>query len=104
MGNETVPDDSLKGLRVRRNMSRINGRDYDHMIAHFFGMSAIAADDTKNREAASLRLVEPEDDVGAYFALGVAAADRENEHAILVVRLACAQPCREDSFPSFVIS
>jgi hypothetical protein len=99
-----MPDDGLKGLGMRRHEAGIDGRDDDDMVTDSLGIAAVAADHAADHQAARLGFLQGEEEIGADLALGVAAADLEDQHRVRGIRLAGAQPGGEDGIPALVIS
>jgi hypothetical protein len=48
MRDEAMPDDGVESLGMRSNQRVIDGRDYNHVIAHLFRKAAVPTHDPEN--------------------------------------------------------
>ena len=64
MGDEQMPDDRLKGLAVRRDVTGVH-YGHDHAgVGHLCRIATVLADDSDDSRADLLRELEGEDEVG----------------------------------------
>ena len=103
MRNEQVPHDRLESLRVRRHVIRVHRGD-NHARRRFFrGVAAVAAHDADDGRPGGLRHLNGADQIWADVLLQIAAADRENEQAVLARDAAALEPFAEDRRPAFIV-
>ena len=103
MRNEQVPHDRLESLRVRRHMIRVH-RGHDHARRRLFcRVTSVAAHDAHHGCADGFRHLNRADEIGTDVLLQVAAADGENQQAILAVDPAALEPFAEDRRPAFIV-
>lgn len=73
--HQTMPDDDMKGFRVRRHQIGVNRRHNDHVVPQALGVSAVAPDNAEYGHAARFRGLESANEVDAYVFFKIAAAD-----------------------------
>ena len=103
MGNEKMPDERLKSFGVRSDMRGINRRDDHACIGFLCSESSVASHNTHDACALFLRDLHGVDEIHGDVLFFAAAADGENEDAILRIDLASPQPIRNGSVPTFVV-
>ncbi len=74
MRHETVPDDRVEGLGMRRHVLGIHRRNHDHVIADLLGVAAIAPDHAEDYLYSAFEIHEIKDRPYADHAQQVLAA------------------------------
>ena len=83
MAHEQVPHDGAQPLGVGSDALGEQRRDDDAGVGDLRGEAPVAADDAEDRRARSPASSSARTMLGETFALGVATADREHEHAVV---------------------
>src|SRR5690348_15613284 len=92
MGNEQMPDDSLKRLAMRCDVSRVHGW-HDHTGCCLFGgVAAITTDNPNNGSAVLFGELNGADQVRADIFFKIAATHGKNQQAILCIQSAALEP------------
>src|SRR5437867_9094870 len=103
MRDEQVPHHRLKCFRVRRDMVRVHSGNDDAGGGFLCRVTAVATDNADDGGTGRLGELNRADKVRADILFHVAAANRENEQAVLGAEAAAFQPLAEDGGPAFVV-
>src|SRR5579859_984789 len=103
MGNEQMPDDSLKRLAMRCDVSRVH-RWHDHRGCSLFGrVTAVPSDYANDGSTNSFGELNGADQVRADIFFQIAATYGKNQQAILGVQATAFEPLGKNRCPAFVI-
>src|ERR1700684_4143055 len=103
MGDEQVPDDGLKLLRVRGYGCGGDGGNDEAGVGYLRGIAAVATHDTPKARADLFRQDETGDQIHADVVLRISAADGEDEDAVAPAEMAASQPVGITRFPAVVV-
>src|SRR6266498_1346565 len=98
-----MPHDSLKRLRVRRDIRGIDGRNHNRHICNPRGIAAIATDDPENCAAAFLSQVQRRHQIRTYILFQAASTYRQNKKCVFFTEAASLKPFAENGSPSLIV-
>lgn len=103
MRNQKMPDQCLKGFRVRSYGRRTDYGNQYAGVGNLRGVAAIAADNTANSGVHFTRIVQRAHKVGADVFCHVSAADGEDKNHVVLTQMAASKPVRITSLPTIVV-
>src|SRR6266550_362366 len=98
-----MPEDRLKRLRVRGDAVGIDRRDHNARIRDLCSETAVAADNAQDPGALSLRILKGVHNRHADVPVEIAAADREDQDAVVRPDPAAREPALERIGPPRVV-
>ena len=101
--DQQVPNHRSQALDNRSDQLVIDGGDYHAGIGSLSREAAIAPDNTGYRRAAQFGQFDGANDIGADRRVNAAAADREDQQAVLGFQAGRLQPGREGALPALIV-
>ena len=103
MRHKKMPDDGLKRLAVRRDVRRVHRRHDDAGSSLLRSVTTVATDNADHRCADRIGDLNRADEIRADIFFEVAAADREDEQAVLRIDTTALEPLGKNRRPAFIV-